>query len=580
EADIEFLKEVATNITQTLESDADFTNNPRFLWFVQKTSIRASLTQGAELTGRYLGASASLAVLVSGFIIFVIMNRYVTEERKLIGVYHSFGLGRKEILYIYLGRAFLLGTAGSGLGAMISTILLYFIAGSIADLWGITRLEAVFVPEVIVVFMLLAIGSSAFFTFLPALQAARMTPYEALRQIRRIGVPKGKISRTVDKFPSFGKIAIRNLVRNRVRTYLTLFATIGAITLSIALLSAFSSVEGTINAYYQEKILFDARIEYYHPQNESFELSRVLNISGIHSAETSLIVLTNPLDDISEAVSIRGIFSNTSHVRLDILDQLVTYSGLGDNSSSNDALVSQRLAQRLNLTLGEDLTVRWILGGPSKTNLTLKMVGIVRDFEYAIGVYVGMPFLISNMIDRTNYFNIVTIKFGDNKDSIEGTQSNLSAVKFVTSKDKFQERTNGIVNSQIVVVSLTVLLGFMIAFVSVFNTQYISIVERDRESGIMNAFGYSKLWLSGEFLVETLLLVPPAIFVSFLLSRPVTEFFLGLIEETVIRIDYFVGLREFLFAVIFLIITIISGFVIIRHMISTRTLATILRTDE
>ena len=115
---IDFLKEKAKIITNDLENDDDTWNDPQFIWFTQKTSVRSALAQGAQLTAEYLGVAASFTILITGFIIFVIMNRYVTEQRKLIGIYHSFGFTPGEIISIYLGRSLLLALGAIFIGSI------------------------------------------------------------------------------------------------------------------------------------------------------------------------------------------------------------------------------------------------------------------------------------------------------------------------------------------------------------------------------------------------------------------------------------------------------------------------------
>ena len=59
----EFLKAKVKIIEDYFENDLDPINDPQFFWFTQKTSVRSSLAEGAELTGTYLGAAAAFAAL-------------------------------------------------------------------------------------------------------------------------------------------------------------------------------------------------------------------------------------------------------------------------------------------------------------------------------------------------------------------------------------------------------------------------------------------------------------------------------------------------------------------------------------
>jgi ABC-type antimicrobial peptide transport system permease subunit len=579
---VDFLKEKVKKIEILLENDLDPFNDPQFFWFTQKSSVRASLAEGTGLVGTYLGAASAFTVLITGFIIFIIMNRYINEEKKMIGVYHSFGFSRYEIVYIYSGRAFLLALAGIIIGSILAMILLIIISTAIGDQWGINVISIDVALESFLFFWIFSLLCSLVFSIVPCLRAADLTPYEALREVRKIGVPgRGLMSKIAGGLQSIPKMSLRTLSRNRVRTLLTIFAIIGSMALSIALLSAFSSVNYTIDNYFENNLQFDSRIEYYNLQNES-ELLDIENKMGVLGAEPNLIYLTNPVHDISEAIMLRGLPNNYKHFIEDPVGLHSDFNRLGVTNDSNHALISQRISRRMNLTLGEEFFVRWKLNGPVTSNLTLKVMGIIRDFEDSIVVYVGLPYLRSNMLDDSRYISTISVKLDSelSEDFIED-QLTRQEVNFVNSLEDIRERTGRIVDSQIFVVALTVILGFLVAFISVFNTQYISILEREREISIMQAFGYSKMFFLFEFLVEIIILVPVSLFLATIASRPVTQIFLDLIEDAIVRMDYFLGQGEIVISLFFVIITAISAAIIpALFMVNSRKLASILRIEE
>ncbi|MHA1983639.1 MAG: ABC transporter permease [Candidatus Hodarchaeales archaeon] len=579
---VDYLEAKVFDMEKFLESDLDPFNNPLFIWFSQKTSVRAALAEGTELVGTYLGAASTFTVLITGFIILIIMNRYINEEKKIIGVYHSFGFSRNEIVYIYAGRAFLLAMGGIIIGSIFATILLSIISTIIGENWGVNEVSMVISLDSFIFFWMFSILCSLIFSIIPSIRAANLTPYEALREIKKIGIPgKGLLSKIAAKLQSVPKMAIRTLARNRVRTSLTILAIVGSMALSIALLSAFSSVNYTIDNYFENNLRFNARIEYYDFQNSS-ELNSIENNDAVLGVEPNLIYLTNPLDTISEVIMLRGLPNNSNHFTEDPIEVHSDYDGLGLSNDSNYALISQRISSKLNLTIGDDLTVRWKLGGPTRSNLTLEVMGIIRDFEDSVIVYVGLPYLRSNMIDKTNYISTITVKL-ENKQAEGFIDSQLSRkqVNFVSSLADIRERTGRIVDSQIFVVALTVILGFLVAFISVFNTQYISIIERERDISIMQAFGYSKSFFLFEFLIEIIILVPTSLFLATIASRPVAQIFLDLIEDAIVRMDYFLGQGEIIISLIFILLTVLTAAVIPAiFMINSKKLARILRIEE
>ena len=106
-------------------------------------------------------------------------------------------------------------------------------------------------------------------------------------------------------------------------------------------------------------------------------------------------------------------------------------------------------------------------------------------------------------------------------------------------------------------------------------------MERDRDMSIMQAFGYTRRWFFGEFLFEISLIVPASIFVSFYVSYPITQLFLGLIKNAVFQMDYYIGEREIIFSIIFLLFTATFAAILPAYLfISNKRLAKILRSEE
>ena len=579
----DFLKEKVALIEDKYNNDTNPLNDPIFIWFTRVSSVRASLAEGTDLVGKYLGATATFATLVTGFVIYIIMNRYINEDRKLIGVYQSFGFNKKEIIFMYAGKTFLISLGSVLVGTIGACIVLSVITSTLANLWGIIKLFLLVDPITLILFWFLAISSSVIFAVIPAFQVVNLIPHESLREIRKIGITnKGFMSKLTGKLPSIPKMAFRTLARNRVRTMLTVIAIISAMALSIALLSALSSVNYTVDSYFENNMKFDGRIEYYDPQNVT-ELNYIQNQTGVLEAEPNYIYITNPLEDISEVVSIRGMVNNSKTYVPDFLEKSSDFSFTKNGNYTNQALVSERVMRKLNLSVGDDLSIKWLPGGTQYPNLTFKIGGMIRDFEYSIGVYVNIDFLRSHLMDKNNFFTSITLKLSNSidKKAFINNQLERSKISYVMNIGTIRDNVDRIINSQIFIVSISVLLGFIVAFISVFNTQYITLIERDRDISIMLAFGYNRKYFFFEFLMEILLLVPLSVVLAIAVSRPIAQFFLDLIEENVVRMDYYLGQNEIILSLTFVMITTLIATVIpTLYFVSTKRLNKILRSDE
>ena len=89
----------------------------------------------------------------------------------------------------------------------------------------------------------------------------------------------------------------------------------------------------------------------------------------------------------------------------------------------------------------------------------------------------------------------------------------------------------GVVQIEQQIAYIAMILGFVVAFIAIFNTTFISSLERTREFAIMRAFGFSNGSILEISLVENAILTPVALLLGVALSYPLSLVFLYLIEE-------------------------------------------------
>ncbi len=126
---------------------------------------------------------AGISLVVGGIGIMNTMYTSVLERRKEIGIMKAIGARNKDILMLYLIESGLLGLAGGIIG-IIGGMTLSGIVEFIANSAGITLLKASFSPYLIIGALLFSFIVGIASGVLPALQASKLHPIEALRSIK------------------------------------------------------------------------------------------------------------------------------------------------------------------------------------------------------------------------------------------------------------------------------------------------------------------------------------------------------------------------------------------------------------
>ncbi|HEY7911267.1 MAG TPA: FtsX-like permease family protein [Blastocatellia bacterium] len=142
-----------------------------------------------------LTALGSIALLVGLFLIYNTVSISVITRREEVGTLRAIGVGRRVVLALFLGEALLLATAGTivglGLGRLMAelavratatTVETFYIASAATEAAASYRLGGTEVVLAFAIALSLALVAAA----IPALEAARVRPIEAMRGAERL----------------------------------------------------------------------------------------------------------------------------------------------------------------------------------------------------------------------------------------------------------------------------------------------------------------------------------------------------------------------------------------------------------
>ncbi|WP_157063546.1 ABC transporter permease [Luteipulveratus mongoliensis] len=144
----------------------------------------AELARSFDDVNAIMGMSLFLGLFLSVFIISSTFSFTVTERRRELALLRLSGASRANLMTLLVGEGLVLGVLGSGLGALLGTVVVrgqLWLLGNL-DLPA-DRLDVSFSPWLLVVDLGVGVGVAVAGVALAARRASRVRPLEALRDV-------------------------------------------------------------------------------------------------------------------------------------------------------------------------------------------------------------------------------------------------------------------------------------------------------------------------------------------------------------------------------------------------------------
>jgi putative ABC transport system permease protein len=347
------------------------------------------------------------------------------------------------------------------------------------------------------------------------------------------------------------KIAIRNIIRHRLRSLLSISMITGAVT-SVILFQGFSSYSLTalkmIAAENQYGNMQIAANKYWSPGKEG-RAERIFPLSDLENLKSKF----PDIEHLSGRLSFFGLISNGD---LSIGGKIIGVDIEGEPKfqksmrvlsgkffspgASKEAMIGRLLAKQMNVKAGDNITVltNTIDGVMNAMDLTVSGV-YSAGIDEIDGQVIYIPLANTQEILDTKNVDIAVLRFKQldlaekNLNAInlelKNTRPNLFAKSWrelavlFRQVDKFYGVQNLVVEA--------ILLALM--FLGILNTVSMTVVERTGEIGTLRALGESRKDIVSQFVLESVILSVLGIVFGIILS----EILIQVIDEVKIMTE-------------------------------------------
>jgi ABC-type antimicrobial peptide transport system permease subunit len=205
----------------------------------------------------------------------------------------------------------------------------------------------------------------------------------------------------------------------------------------------------------------------------------------------------------------------------------------------------------MGLDVGDTLSFT-LLGYEINTTI----VGLCRDLELVFSMYIQLSTL-EDILGFSPHNGMLLKVDSNEKSAVIEELNNHEEVAFALSKEKFETRIFNLFQTITIIVNVMVFLGFLVSFITIFATTFISSLEREREYALLRVFGYTSANILGQLLFEIFILCIFAMVIGLTTGNLLSVYWNSIISSLFFTIDLYGAWKDYLFSGGFALMTII-----------------------
>ena len=434
------------------------------------------------LEGMAMGV-AGLAVVIGGIGMTNTLFMSVFERTREIGLLRSLGWRRRRVLLLILGESLILSLLGGLLGAGLGVATVFAInrSSSMLGMFGSQFSPELFVRALVTAVVLGLVGGAY-----PAWWASRLLPLEALGY-------EGGGARATRPLP--GGMTVRNLLRRKTRTALTLLG-IGVSIATIVALGALAEgmvylMTAMFRASQTDLFATEAGVDADFSAIDERVGSRIAARSDVDAVAGTIMTAAN-----TEKMPMLIVFGY--HPRSFAIHHFHIVEGQ-PLVARHQVIVGRRAAEQMGSHVGDTLRLlksNFRIVGIYETGVAYEDIGIVISLREAQAL-TGKP-------HQVMYYGI---KLRDPQ-QVEAVKEELEAtfpdIDFALTAEIAESMSDFRVMEQMV--TQISILAVFIGGLGMLNTMLMSVLERTREIGVLRALGWQRRRVLGMILRESLVL--------------------------------------------------------------------------
>lgn len=463
-------------------------------------------------------------LLISAIIIYIILKRIIEQERTQIGVLKAFGISDFRILIHYISYSIIIGLIGGGIGSYTGISAVPNLIEMLGIAYNMPFVTSGLYKSQLLNSIVLSLLFAIISGYAGAKKCLKLEPADAMRPHVSAGSKEGILDRfywLIEKFDIKAKIALRNIIRNKGRSFFILFG----ICITTALLCFPVAMSNMYDKMLMDQFTkietYDIKISLNQYMDRKSIVRELKNKDGVTIVEPMMQIPVKVFNNWrSEEIIIISLPLNSKLYHLyDLNDYPVSLQ-------SDGIMLTHWIAKSLNIQEGDYVKLESSLF----RNRAMKKIKVTKIIPQYIGSngYMNID-LVKELLDGKDLANALMVN-GTNE-SLEKLKDDYDESKIIGTFDfrkKIAKEFAKFMNQTTAIIGILVFFGLVTGFAVIYVSLTVSLSERNRELATMLVLGMSEREVHQVLIIEQFII---SIF-GMILGLPLGKLLLVIFAET------------------------------------------------
>ena len=527
--------------------------------------IKEQRVLGTVLPAIFLGVAA--------FLLNVVVSRLVATQREQIAALKALGYANRDIAAHYLKLVLLIVLAGLAIGVVVGDRLGTLFTGLYAEFFYFPRFDHRIAPWLLLVSIGVTVATAVLGTLNAILATVRLAPAQAMRPPAPGRYRRRLLERLgIQAMGPALRMIIRNMERRPLRTGLSIAGV--AASVAIVVLGNFfrDAIETIVDAQFNVAMRSDVAVWLAEPGDDAMrlDLARLPAVTQVESTRFVPVILHH--GHRSERNLIRGYDGRA------VLYRVVDADNRATVLEGRGLVITDRLADKLGVRVGEPLEVEVLEGRPRRITLT---VGATVREMMGLNAYIDRTDLNRALGDGdlSSGFVLATERGLEAQllEAIKAVPRVAGAFSKATMLRNMEE-----ISARNVRIMSTILTAFaaVIAVGVVYNNARIALAERGWELASLRVLGFSRAEVSALLLGELAIVIAIALPLGMVLGFALVHLISTLLASDQFYFPVVILPRTYAWAALCVLAAGVVSALVVRRRIDQLDMVAVLKTRE